>query len=125
MTVSHALPDAALREVDTPVDTALARPCEQCGDIDLAAWAARAVAGDVIEYHRGHLAEDRNPTTSRLPEAACARVDRIADTALAMEAAGQVLLMQRRLGDGVFDYLAIKAVGDRRPTMPMVQRAGR
>ena len=125
MTVSRTLPDAALCEVGAAIDTALALSCEQRGDIDFAAWAARAVAGDVIEYHRGHLAEDRNPTASRLPEAACARVDRIADTALALEATGQVLLVQRRLGDGVFSYLAIEAVGDRRPAMPMVQRAGR
>lgn len=71
----------------------------QYSDIGLAVWAGRAAAGNAIEYRCGHLVEDRNLIKSRLSEETRAHVDRIADTAPVIEANGQLLLAQRRLGE--------------------------
>lgn len=75
---------------------------------DFAEWLQSALPGESCEYHRGHLAADRNPITTRLGERARAHVDHTANLALGMEATGRVALVQRRLGDGVFSYLAVK-----------------
>ena len=117
MTAPHRPTGTAHREHEAPAGAPPAARRPELRDVDLGAWASQAAAGDVIEYHRGHLAEDRDSTTSRLPPRSSARLDRIADVALAMAATGQVTLVQRRLPDGRFSYLAIKA-GVRRPQSP-------
>ena len=104
MTVSPQQPETPGRELPAPSPAHLEEPS---GAVDLQAWAAHAAPGARCVYHRGHLAEDRHPITTRLGEAARRQLDRTADLALAMAATGQVLLVQRRLDDG-YAYIAIK-----------------
>jgi len=74
-------------------------------------WVGQADPGDVIEYHRGHLAVDRARETSPLDAATRRELGRTADRALRLAAEGRVVLVQRRLGQDGFSYLAIKASG--------------
>lgn len=53
-----------------------------------------------VEYHRGHLAQDRTGKT-----AAATVTDQIGTAAMQAAEAGQVALVQRREGDG-YAYLA-------------------
>ena len=116
MSVPTRQPETPARQIPPALPAAL----EQSDDeIDLQAWAARAAPGDVIEYHRGHLAQDRNRSPSGLSRAACIHLDRTANVALAMEAAGQVLLVQRRHGDGDYSYLAVIASQQKQTARPM------
>lgn len=111
MNVSTQQPKIPGREIPAPPPAQLE---EHSGAVDLHAWAARAAPGARCVYHRGHLTEDRHPITTRLGEAARRQLDRTADLALAMAATGQVLLVQRRHGDGDYSYIAIKATAPRR-----------
>jgi hypothetical protein len=111
MTVSIQQPETPGRELPAPPPAHLEEPS---GAVDLQTWAAHAAPGARCVYHRGHLAEDRHPITSRLGEAARRQLDGTADLALAMAPTGQVLLVQRRHGDGDYSYLAIKATAPRR-----------
>ena len=74
-------------------------------------WVGRADPGDVVEYHRGHLAVDRARETSRLDAAERRELGRTADRALRLAAEGRLVLVQRRLGPDGFSYLAIKTSG--------------
>jgi hypothetical protein len=72
-------------------------------------WLGMALPGDAIEYHRGHLAVDRVPGQSPLPEADRWRLSRVARRALIFAEERRAHLVQRRHGDGDYSYLAIKA----------------
>ena len=73
------------------------------------AWLGNAMPGDCLEYHRGFLACDRDPDQRTLTPADRRRVDALADQVREMAAIGLVALIQRRLGEADFSYLAIKA----------------
>ena len=62
---------------------------EPLTDIDLCAWIAQALPGDVLEYHRGTLAIDRNAEISTLGAEESERIDHLGERAFG------------RLGDGV------------------------
>lgn len=67
---------------------------------DFRDWLERAKPGSKITYHTGHLCRDRaNKDNTWL--------DTIALTAWNAASAGQVHLVQRRIGN-VFDYIAVK-----------------
>jgi hypothetical protein len=72
-------------------------------------WLGTALPGDAIEYHRGHLAVDRDPVRSRLPETDRRRLSRLARRALIFAEERRAHLVQRRHGEGDYSYLAIKA----------------
>ncbi len=67
-------------------------------------WIATAKPGDVVEYHRGLLARDR-----AMPKAH--EIDMLGAAAWQSCTAGRVALVQRRIGDGVCAYLAIRTGG--------------
>jgi len=73
----------------------------------LCAWYGSAVTGDRIIYHRGFLAIDVAPLTFKLPDAERRMLLRVAERVLQLAEDGLVHLVQRRLGEGDFAYLAI------------------
>ena len=76
-------------------------------EIDLCAWLSQAVPNDAREYHRGFLVLDIDPRISRLANGD--RLELIALASRARWAAHKQLvhLVQRRLGENRFSYLAI------------------
>ncbi len=66
-------------------------------------WARDARVGERLAYHRGFLAMDTVRDT--LDAAALALVAR---AARGLAASGEVGLVQRRLGDGAYEYLAVR-----------------
>lgn len=76
-------------------------------DVEFVAWIAQALPGDVLEYHRGMLAIDRDFAISKLGRDACERIDHLADCALDAAEEGLVHLVQKRLGEDHFSYRAI------------------
>lgn len=71
------------------------------------AWYGSAAPGDRIVYHRGFLAIDVSPLTYKLPDAERRTLLRVAERALQLAEDGLVHLVQRRMGEGDFTYLAI------------------
>jgi hypothetical protein len=71
-------------------------------------WLLRALPGQQLQYHRGHLIWDRSPA-SALAEGERRALARAADAALQAADDGLVHLVQRRNGELDFSYLAIKA----------------
>lgn len=77
-------------------------------------WVVGSAPGDVVEYHRGLLARDR-----AMPKAH--EIDMLGTAAWQSCAAGRVALVQRRIGEGVCAYLAIRTGAERarkRPAAP-------
>ncbi len=74
-------------------------------------WVERASPGDVIEYHRGHLATDRFPGQSALPPRQYQELGRIAERVAVLAAEGRVVLAQKRIDAERVAYLAIRTVG--------------
>ena len=73
----------------------------------LCAWYGSAVPGNSIVYHRGFLAIDVAPLTFKLPDAERRTLLRVAQRALQLAEDGLVHLVQRRVGEGEFTYVAI------------------
>ncbi len=84
-----------------------------------AAWVLYGRPGDVCAYHHGLLVVDRDPTVSRLSAPARQALTAVADLALAFAEAGRVLLVQERLGSGVYRYLAVIASRQRQAARTM------
>lgn len=76
-------------------------------EIELCGWLGAASPGDVLEYHRGFLALDREPHVRRLPAQDRAELVRMAGRALWAAERGFAHLVQRRLGPDDFSYLII------------------
>jgi hypothetical protein len=76
-------------------------------EIDLCAWLSQAAPNDALEYHRGFLVLDIDPRMS--PLANGDRLELIQVASRARWAANKQLahLVQRRLGECRFSYLAI------------------
>jgi hypothetical protein len=83
-------------------------------------WIGQAEPGDVVEYHRSQLSVDRTREASTLGDTLRRELGRVADRALQLAAEDRLLLVQRRLGEGAFSYLAIKAAGRSRPASARV-----
>lgn len=86
-------------------------------------WVGQAEPGDVVEYHRGQLSVDRTREASTLGDMARRELGKVADRALQLAAEDRLILVQRRLGEGAFSYLAIKAAGRSRPASAGVRHA--
>ncbi|HET6377638.1 MAG TPA: hypothetical protein VFG05_04945 [Methylocella sp.] len=72
-----------------------------------AAWIAQAEAGEVLEYHQGFLVLDADKASTRLNEPDRTRLLKLARCAWRAAEQRLVHLVQRRLGEGDFSYLAI------------------
>lgn len=71
-------------------------------------WVERAAAGNVLEYHRGHLAADRFPLWTALSVRRCQELGRVADRVMALAEEGRVVLVQKRIDAERVAYLAIR-----------------
>jgi hypothetical protein len=67
-------------------------------DIDLQTWRHSASAGEKITYHTGFIMKDRHTDPV---------VDAIALAAWNLYTAGRVCLLQQKITDGLYDYLAV------------------
>ena len=76
-------------------------------EIDLLAWVGQASPGDVLEYHQGFLALDRSPRGDAFRDRERAALGRMASQAMRLAEHGLVHLLQRRVRDERFSYLAI------------------
>lgn len=68
---------------------------------------AEAIAGDIITYHIGMLARDRDKAASQLLPDERLELIAVADRARRFSEAGLAHLVQRRIADGRFAYLLI------------------
>lgn len=73
----------------------------------LTAWFSAAAAGDRIEYWRGFLAADANPTGSKLEPDDCRQLGRIAARAYRLAEQGKAHLIQKRHSDADYSYLLV------------------
>ncbi len=76
-------------------------------EIELCGWLSQAEPGETLEYHRGFLGIDRTPLGQ--PMSLQDRLDLItmAERAMRLAEQGLIHLVQRRLGDDTFSYLAV------------------
>ena len=79
------------------------------GETELLTWLELATAGACSIYHVGHLACDRSPDMSNLNAAARADLNSIAHRVMALVEQGALIVVQQRLDNGHFAYLAMKA----------------
>jgi hypothetical protein len=107
----------------TPADDAAS--CAQGFDIpaDTTALCERvmlATPGDMIVYHLGLLARDRDRNASELPDVQRLELDAVADYAWRLADAGWCHLLQRRVALECFAYLVVICPRPRqqRTTMP-------
>ena len=73
----------------------------------LMAWLGAAAAGDRIEYWRGYLAIDANPTGSKLEPDDRRQLGRVAARAFRLAEQGKAHLVQRRHGEADYSYLLV------------------
>lgn len=73
----------------------------------LMAWLGAAAAGDRIEYWRGYLAIDANPTGSKLEPDDRRQLGSVAARAFRLAEQGKAHLVQRRHGDADYSYLLV------------------
>ena len=69
-------------------------------------WVAIAAIGNQLVYHEGYLACDRAP---EIPTAESRRLHKVAQVIMNAAEDGRVHLVQRRLGEGRFAYIAVRA----------------
>jgi hypothetical protein len=67
-----------------------------------------AQAGERCCYHRGHLSYDRDKNTKSLGDGDRIRLGELADLALVAAESGLVTLIQRREGEEVWAYIAVR-----------------
>lgn len=77
------------------------------GEIELCGWLSQAEPGETLEYHRGFLGIDRTPLGQ--PMSLKDRIDLIdvAERAMRLAEKGLVHLVQRRISNDTFSYLAV------------------
>ena len=71
------------------------------------AWVAQAKPGDALEYHRGFLSLDRGCTDQEKLTEHQAKLSEMAERALDLAERGFLHLVQQRIGEACFRYLAI------------------
>ena len=76
-------------------------------EIDLCAWLSQAAPQDALEYHRGFLVLDTDPRISRLAKSDRLELVQVAQPGRWAAEKQLVHLVQRRLGESRFSYLAI------------------
>jgi len=73
-------------------------------------WIWSAQAGDQIEYHSGHLAEDRLAGSQKYPPELSREIDATADLVWTACHLGLIHLFSKRIGKNQFSYLAVRSV---------------
>lgn len=73
-----------------------------------AALSLSLKSGDQLVYHIGFLMSDRLPCVNQRKRLIAERVDRLAHAAYRAYKDKVVCLVQRRLGFGVYEYVAVK-----------------
>ncbi len=79
----------------------------QITEIDFCAWLSQAEAGQALEYHRGFLVLDTDPAISKLPTGERLELKQLASRARWAADKRLLHLLQRRLGDSEFSYIAV------------------
>ena len=74
----------------------------------LAAWIATSNPGESIVYHNGFLSRDRQRILNDAEGAVIDKIRRVAEMAWMFAGIGQVSLVQRRIGELMYDYIAIR-----------------
>ncbi|MDG4574452.1 MAG: hypothetical protein P9C36_02610 [Defluviicoccus sp.] len=105
--------------MNAPLEATAPEPDDLTPADAFAAWVLYGRPGDVCVYHHGLLVVDRDPVVSRLSATARQALAAVADLALAFAEAGRVLLVQERLGDRVYRYLAVIAARQKQAAKPM------
>jgi len=105
--------------MNAPLEATAPEPGDLTPADAFAAWVLYGRPGDVCAYHHGLLTVDRDPVVSRLSVPARQALTAVADLALAFAEAGRVLLVQERLGRGVFRYLAVIPSRQKQAAKPM------
>jgi hypothetical protein len=84
-------------------------PCSSAllDEAALTAWFSAAAAGDRIEYWRGFLAVDANPTGSKLEPDDRRQLGRVAARAFRLAEQGKAHLIQKRHSDADYSYLLV------------------
>jgi hypothetical protein len=76
-------------------------------EIGLSAWIAQAEPGETLVYHRGFLAVDTFGSASQLSPECRSSLRRTADAALRAAEQELVHLVQARIGQDQFAYIAV------------------
>jgi hypothetical protein len=86
------------------------------------AWIGNALPGDRLEYHRGHLLIDRSRKHGLFSEKDRRELSAVANRALALAEEGQLCLVQQRLGEQDYRYLAVVTRRGRARCAPVLGR---
>jgi len=76
-------------------------------EIDLCAWLSQAAPQDTLEYHRGFLVLDIDPRISGFANGDRLELIQLASRARWAAKKKLIHLVQRRLGENRFSYIAI------------------
>ena len=77
-------------------------------EAEFGAWLHDAKPGATIEYHRGHLAEDKDAQHSTMSGKDRRRLMALAVRAQDAADRGLCLLVQKRLGPALYSYRAVR-----------------
>lgn len=86
-------------------------------EFDFSAWLSQAEPGAALEYHRGFLVLDTDPLMSKLAKARRLELEQLANRARWAFEKRFVHLVQRRLGEGAFSYIAIARARPQTPSL--------
>jgi|DEB19_MinimDraft_3_1074340.scaffolds.fasta_scaffold17832_3 hypothetical protein len=111
------LPTPAPEDSDEGLEESLAdggrtpaqAPLIQITESALCDWIATAPAGESLVYHEGLLIVDRSNSFGALSKAERARVHAVARRAWIASELGLVHLFSKRLAEGRFRYIAVRA----------------
>ena len=76
----------------------------------LNAWLRSAKPGEVLAYHEGFLAKDRDGSQEcALPQSERLRIDTVAQQAWNANELGLLHLISRKIGPSRFEYIAVRS----------------
>ena len=76
-------------------------------EIKFCAWVAQAEPGELLEYHRGSLSLDRGYPEQKNKDPNQVQIDEMSARVFCLAERGFLHLLQKRIGDACFSYLAI------------------
>jgi hypothetical protein len=76
-------------------------------EIELCGWLSQAEPGATLEYHRGFLGVDRTPLGQSMSLKDRIDLIDVAERAMRLAEQGLIHLVQRRIADDTFSYLAV------------------
>lgn len=90
-------------------------------------WLANSAVGDMLIYHEGDLAVDRDcsdfSAMTRDEKRRATSIDETGRVVLDAAARGHLMLFQKRLGRGFFRYIALRVAPTRDDRQPLPPRA--